>query len=161
MRNKSYTIEKAQKLLENYCSYQERSHKEVIEKLRNVNIISIGIDQIVSSLIQNNYLNEERFAKSFSRGKFRIKGWGKTRITFKLRQHLVSDFNIKVGLEEIDDEEYIKTLNKLSSKIWKSSKGEDSLDKRKMKFISTLKYKGWESNLIYDQLNKIEKNLFD
>ena len=75
MKKKSFSIKEAQKSLEHYCSYQERSHKEVVNKLREINIISIGIDQIVGDLIQNNYLNETRFAQSFARGKFRIKSW--------------------------------------------------------------------------------------
>ncbi len=156
MKNKSYSINDAQKILENYCAYQDRSHKEVIEKLRKINIIPIGIDQIISGLIQDNYLNETRFAKSFARGKFRIKSWGKKRITFQLKHHQVSDYNIKIALEEIDEVEYIKTLNKLSEKIWSSSIG-NSLSNRKMKFISALQYRGWEINLIYDQLNEIDK----
>ncbi len=156
MKNKSYSINDAQKILENYCAYQDRSHKEVIEKLRKINIIPIGIDQIISGLIQDDYLNETRFAKSFARGKFRIKSWGKKRITFQLKHHQVSDYNIKIALEEIDEVEYIKTLNKLSEKIWSSSIG-NSLSNRKMKFISALQYRGWEINLIYDQLNEIDK----
>lgn len=156
MKNKSYSINDAQKILENYCAYQDRSHKEVIEKLRKINIIPIVIDQIISGLIQDDYLNETRFAKSFARGKFRIKSWGKKRITFQLKHHQVSDYNIKIALEEIDEVEYIKTLNKLSEKIWSSSIG-NSLSNRKMKFISALQYRGWEINLIYDQLNEIDK----
>ena len=157
MKNKSYSINEAQKILENYCAYQERSHKEVFEKLRKINIIPIGIDQIISGLIQEDYLNESRFAKSFARGKFRIKNWGRKRITFQLKLHQVSDYNIKNALKEIDETEYKKSLKKLSEKIWRSSLG-NSLSNRKMKFISALQYRGWEANLIYDQLNKIEIN---
>ncbi len=156
MKKKSFSIKEAQKSLEHYCSYQERSHKEVVNKLREINIISIGIDQIVGDLIQNNYLNETRFAQSFARGKFRIKSWGKKRIVFQLKQHEISDYNIKIALKEIDEAEYLETLNKLSEKIWKSSKN-NILSKRKMKFISALQYRGWETALIYDQLNKIDK----
>jgi regulatory protein len=157
VNKKSYSIDEAQKLLENYCAYQERSHKEVVEKLRGINIISIGIDQIISRLIQDNYLNESRFAKSFSRGKFRIKKWGKKRIIFQLKSHRVSDYNIKAAIEEINDDEYIDTLKSLSEKIWKSSKGVN-LSRRKAKFISALQYRGWEIDLIYDRLRYIEKN---
>ena len=82
MKNKSFSIKEAKTILEKYCIYQERSHKEVIDKLKKINIIPEAIDQIVSSLIQENFLNESRFAKSFSRGKFRIKNWGKKRIIF-------------------------------------------------------------------------------
>ena len=77
MKYKSFSIKEAQNKLEKYCAYQERSHKEVVEKLKKINMASIDIDQIVGSLIQRNYLNENRFAKSFTRGKFKLKSWGK------------------------------------------------------------------------------------
>ena len=153
MKKQSLSIKEVQKKLEHYCAYQERSHRQVIDKLKEINIIAI--DQIVSDLIQNNYLNENRFAKSFTRGKFRIKSWGKKRIIFELKRHQVSDYNIKNALQEISETDYIETLNKLSKKVWKSSKG-NILSKRKIKFISALQYRGWETDLIYDQLNKME-----
>ena len=155
MKKESLSIKEIQKKLEHYCAYQERSHKEVIKKLKEINIIPIAIDQIVSDLIQKNYLNENRFAKIFTKGKFRIKNWGKKRIIFELKRHQVSDYNIKNALQEISETDYIETLNKLSKKVWKSSKG-NILSKRKIKFISALQYRGWETDLIYDQLNKME-----
>ena len=158
MKKKSYSINEAQKLLENYCAYQDRSHKEVIDKLKTINIIPSGINQIISDLIQNNYLNESRFAKSFARGKFRIKKWGKKRITFQLKyNHQVSKYNIKSAVKEIDEKEYIKTFLKLSEKIWVSTNGNET-SIRKRKFISALKYRGWEEELIFDQLRIIDKN---
>jgi len=153
VKKQSLSIKEVQKKLEHYCAYQERSHRQVIDKLKEINIIAI--DQIVSDLIQNNYLNENRFAKSFTRGKFRIKSWGKKRIIFELKRHQVSDYNIKNALQEISETDYIETLEILSKKIWKSSKG-NILSKRKTKFISALQYRGWETDLIYDQLNKME-----
>ena len=122
MKKQYLSIIEAQKKLEHYCAYQERSHKEVVKKLKEINIIPIAIDQIVSDLIQNNYLNENRFAKCFTRGKFRIKSWGKKRIVFELKHHQVSDYNIKNALQEISETDYIETLITLSKKIWKSSK---------------------------------------
>ena len=155
MKYKSFSIKEAQNKLEKYCAYQERSHKEVVEKLKKINMASIDIDQIVGSLIQRNYLNENRFAKSFTRGKFKLKSWGKKRIKFELKHHNVSEYNIKDALDQIDDDEYIKVLNSLGEKIWKSSKGKDFY-KRKARFISSLEYRGWERNLIFNQLDKIQ-----
>ena len=155
MKYKLFSIKEAQNKLEKYCAYQERSHKEVVEKLKKINMASMDIDQIVGSLIQRNYLNENRFAKSFTRGKFKLKSWGKKRIKFELKYHNVSEFNIKDALNQIDDNEYIKVLNSLSEKLWKSSKGKDFY-KRKTRFVSALEYRGWERNLIFSQLDKIQ-----
>jgi len=84
----SFTVQEAQKKLERYCAYQERCHQEVVQKLKSLNIIPVAIDQIISELITNNYLNETRFAQAYVRGKFRHKKWGKIRIQsqLKLRQ---------------------------------------------------------------------------
>ena len=158
MKKKSYSINEAQKLLETYCAYQDRSHKDVKDKLKSINIIPVGIDQIISDLIQDNYLNENRFAKSFARGKFRIKNWGKKRIIFQLKyNHQVSDYNIKNAIKEIDEDDYINTFLKLSQKIWESTNGSETLT-RKRKYISALKYRGWEEGLIFDQLRVLDKN---
>ena len=81
MKNdKSYTVDEATKLLENYCAYQERCHKEVEQKLYDLNMIPEAKEKIIIHLLQHNFLNEERFAKAFVRGKFSIKNWGKQRI---------------------------------------------------------------------------------
>ena len=101
---KTYTVQEAKERLEAYCAYQERCHREVIAKLRAMGMIPLAIDDIVVHLIQNDFLNEERFAKSFARGKFRIKKWGRVRIERELKTRGLSDYNIEVGLEEIDEE---------------------------------------------------------
>ena len=97
----TYTIVEAMKKLESYCAYQERCHKEVNQKLRDMGMIPQAIDQIISQLIQENYLNEERFAQSFARGKFNIKKWGKNRIVNELKFRGISIYNIKTALKEI------------------------------------------------------------
>jgi regulatory protein len=96
----SFTIQEAQKKLEHYCAYQERCHQEVIQKLRGMNMIPEAIEIIISQLIEDNYLNETRFAQSFARGKFRIKKWGKERIVRELKFRKISPFNIKIALKE-------------------------------------------------------------
>lgn len=152
--SKSYSVQEATKKLEHYCAYQERCHKEVIEKLRNMRMIPEAIDQIVGHLIQENYLNEERFAKSFARGKFNIKKWGKNRIVRELQFRDISAFNIKSALKEITNDAYLTTLDELAQKRLDAIK-ESNPQKRKKKLADYLLYRGWESHLVYDKVNEL------
>ena len=136
----------------NFCSYQERCHKEVIDKLIKLNLSKNEIDKIIVYLIENNYLNENRFAKVFAGGKFRIKKWGKIRIIRELKHRKISDYNIKLALEEISHDDYIKLFNIISTKKLESIKNLDALEKKK-KLLNFLTYKGWEKEMIYDKLN--------
>ena len=154
MNNKDLTTKQIESKLQYYCSYQDRCHKEVIEKLKTFNIKSNESNEIISNLIKDNYLNESRFSENFVRGKFKIKNWGKVRIVRELKQKNISRYNINLGLKEIDSQEYQNKLdeifkNKLSSL--------DNLNKtiKKRKIISYLLYRGWESNLIYSKINEI------
>lgn len=151
---KSYSVTEAIKKLENYCAYQDRCHKEVIAKLREMRMIPEAIDQIVGKLIQDNFLNEERFAKSFARGKFNIKKWGKNRIVKELKQRDISKFNIKIALEEIDNGEYYKTFHALAKKRLTEIKEKD-LQKRRKKLADYLIYRGWESNMVYEKIGEL------
>lgn len=151
---KSYTVSEAQKKLESYCAYQERCHKEVKEKLVSMNIIPMAIDQIITNLIKENYLNEARFAQAFVRGKFRIKKWGKLRITRELKQRNISKYNIEIGLKEINETSYIETLEHLIEKRI-NQVNEANTYKKKQKIADYLLYRGWESCLIYDKLNQL------
>ena len=112
----SYTLSEATKKLERYCAYQERCHKDVTSKLKEMRMIPEAIDQIITHLIQENYLNEERFAQSFARGKFNIKKWGRNRIVNELKQRHISSYNIKSAFAEIDDALYLETLDNLAKK---------------------------------------------
>jgi regulatory protein len=103
---KTYTVDEAQKALEHYCAYQERCHLEVQKKLQSMGMIPIAIGTIINRLIEDNYLNETRFAKAFARGKFKIKKWGKQRITRELKLRDISAYNIKVALQEISEADY-------------------------------------------------------
>ena len=114
--------------MEYYCAYQERCHKEVVKKLQELGMINMAINTIVSKLIEDNYLNETRFAQSYVRGKFRIKKWGKIRIRKELKARDLSDYNIKKGLEEIPDLDYNNTFWALFEKrkkeaIWSTGAG--------------------------------------
>mgnify|MGYP001266583738 CR=1 FL=1 len=156
MSIKNMKNNEVQKKIEFYCTYQERSHKEVTEKLFKMGLKKNTIDEILSNLIQNNFINEARFASSYTSGKFRIKLWGKKRIKYGLKNHNVSDYNIESALNQIRDEDYEKTLNHLTKKILNSC-GKENLNKKKLKLFAALKYRGWESELIYRQMNKIDK----
>lgn len=154
MSHTSCTVAEAQNKLEHYCAYQERCHGEVIEKLKSLNMIPQAIDLIVVHLIDNNYLNEERFACSFARGKHRIKHWGKVRIINELKFRKISQYNITTALKEITPEEYAATFHALSEKQWDTIK-ERSLPKKKKKFCDFLLRKGFESHLIYDKVTEL------
>ncbi len=152
----SYTLKEATKKLESYCSYQDRCHKDVVTKLKDMRMISEAIDHIVAHLIQENYLNEERFSKGFARGKFRIKKWGRNRIINELKRRAISKYNIKSALDEIDQDDYIETLNILAKKRLDAIK-ETNIQKRKRKLADYLLYRGWESHLVYGKVKELIK----
>ena len=151
---KSITISDAKKNIEDYCAYQERCHKEVINKLKNLGIIQNAIDIIVADLIQNNYLNETRFAQSFARGKFKIKKWGKVKIHRELNKREISEYNIKMGMKEISDSDYEETFNMLLEKKL-SELSHLSESEKKRKIFNYLSYRGWEVEKIFEALRKI------
>ena len=151
---KSMTISEAKKNIEHYCVYQERCHKEVVNKLKDLGIIQNAIDIIVADLIQNNYLNETRFAQSFARGKFKIKKWGKVKIHRELNKREISEYNIKIGMKEISDSDYEETFNMLlEKKLSELSHLSESEQKRKI--FNYLSYRGWEVDKIFEALRKI------
>ncbi|MBO0330661.1 RecX family transcriptional regulator [Muricauda sp. CAU 1631] len=153
---KFYSVQEATKKMERYCAYQERCHKEVTEKLRAMNMIPEAIDQIVGHLIQENFLNEERFAKAFARGKFNIKKWGSNRITRELKFRGISTYNIKSALAEIQNDDYLKTFDELAKKRLGQIK-ETNPFKKKKKLSDYLLYRGWESHLVYEKANELIK----
>ena len=154
MFKKSVTKEQALQKLKQFCAYQERSHSEVHEKLYDLGIWKNQHDEIIASLIEDDYLNEERFAIAYAGGKFRIKQWGKIKIRYALKQKQVSEYCIKKSLQQIDDEAYLKTLNDLAEKRYQSLKGEQYLI-RKKKTIDYLVQRGYEPRLVVESLNKI------
>ena len=149
----TYTVDEAQKKLENYCAYQERCHKDVRKKLKEMKMIPEAIDKIVVHLINHNFLNEERFAKAFVRGKFRIKKWGKNRLVRELKFKDVSKYAIDVALKEIDEADYFETLDELTQKRI-AQVNEKNIYKKKKKVADYLLYRGWESHLVYQKLNE-------
>tara|TARA_Y100000815_G_C13325266_1_gene493895 strand:- start:677 stop:1150 length:474 start_codon:yes stop_codon:yes gene_type:complete len=153
---KSYTLDEATKKMESYCAYQERCHKEVLEKLKGMNMIPEAIDHILGHLIQENYLNEERFAKAFARGKFSIKKWGTNRIIRELKFRDISVYNIKSALAEIQNEDYLTTFDELAKKRLGQITEKNPL-KRKKKLADYLLYRGWESHLVYEKVGELIK----
>jgi regulatory protein len=149
--HKSYTVDEAREKLEQYCAYQERCHEEVVQKLKSLNMIPQAIDVIIAYLIEHNFLNEERFAKSFARGKHRIKHWGRVRIINELKARKISRYNIDAALKELNEDEYLEAFNDLAERFWESAK-ESNLMKKKKKTFEFLMRKGYEYNLITSKL---------
>ena len=153
---KILTVVEATKRMEHYCAYQERCHKEVTQKLRSIGVSSVKIREIISHLIQENYLNETRFAHHFARGKFRIKKWGKLRIVRELKQRDISEWNIQNALKGIPDEEYQKTFLTVTTKFWEANK-QLPIPQRKAKVIAALKYRGWELDKLSEVFEQFSK----
>lgn len=151
---KSYTVQEIKQKIEQYCVYQDRCHKEVEQKMRTYDLIPEAQEMILLSLLKDNFLNEERFSKSFARGKFRIKHWGKQRIVRELKMREISAYNIKTALKEIDEEEYVKTIYNITENR-NAVISESNTFKRKKKLIDFLFRKGFESDLIYKTVNDI------
>ena len=135
--------EQAIQRVRNYCAYQERAQQEVRDKLYELGMTMDEVEAIMSDLIAENFLNEERFATQFAGGHFRIKGWGRVKIQHALQQKKVSKYNIKIGLKSIDEAAYIKTLQALATKKWNSLKGERGLS-RMAKTQAFLHQRGFE-----------------
>ncbi|HZH69652.1 MAG TPA: RecX family transcriptional regulator [Flavobacteriaceae bacterium] len=152
--SKTYTVDEALKRMENYCAYQERCHKEVEEKLVEMRLIPEAKEKIILHLIENNFLNETRFALAFARGKFRIKKWGKQRISRELKFRNISIYNIKIALEQINSEDYEATLAELAQHRLQQITEKDKYKKRK-KLADYLLYRGWESDLVYNKVTNL------
>ncbi|CAI8418331.1 MAG: Regulatory protein RecX [Polaribacter sejongensis] len=153
-KKKSFTVDEIKRKLENYCVYQDRCHKEVEQKMWDYHLIPEAKEMILLSLMKDNFLNEERFAKSFARGKFRIKNWGKQRIVNALKFKDISAFTIKTALKEIDEVAYIETIYRIAENRNEVIK-ETNIYKRKKKLIDFLMRKGFESDLIYKTVNEV------
>ncbi len=156
-QNKYFSIEEIKRKLERYCVYQDRCHKEIEIKLREFILIEEARNQIILHLMEHDFLNEERFCKSFARGKFNIKSWGKQRIIRELKLRDISEYNIKTALKEIDEEVYLATIHRIAIKR-NSILKESDFYKRKKKLTDYLIRKGFEFDLIFSTVkNVLEK----
>lgn len=142
--------------LEQYCAYQERCHHDVETKLKSMTNNPEEIGEVIVHLLQNNYLNEERFARAFARGKNRIKHWGKSRIKNELKQRKISETIIKLALTELDQDEYDARFEALAEKQWDTIR-ESNIYKKRKKFCDFLLRKGYDSGLVYETVTKMEK----
>ncbi len=138
-----------------YCAYQERSQQEVRNKLQEWGLLQDVIEEILVKLIDVDFLNEERFAITYAGGKFRIKQWGKIKIKHALKLKGVSDYCIKKALSAIDTENYLTTLSRLIQQKERILKGTNKLAKQR-KIAQSILSKGYESNLIWEILNRKE-----
>jgi len=145
--NKLSSIPVALQKIKHYCGYQERCHAEVKEKLYSFGLWKKDVEALISQLIEENYLNEERFAQLFAGGKFRMKQWGRVKIKYELKQKHISEYCIKKGLKEIDENAYMKTLQKLADTKWKSLRSEKNIFAKKSKTMNYLLQKGYEASL--------------
>ncbi len=148
-----FTVNEIKKKLEYYCVYQDRCHQEVEKKLKEYRLIPEARENILLHLMQHNFLNEERFAKNFARGKFRIKNYGKLRIIRELKYRNISEYIIKAALKEIDEEEYLDMANQLIEKKIASINDVNAIKKRK-KITEYMLRKGYELNLIQEIMHK-------
>ena len=139
-----------------YCSYQERSHKEVRKKLYELGCSYEEAEVLLSEMIEMDLVNEERYTKAVVRGKFHVKQWGRNKIIYKLKTQDVSEYCLNKALGEINEKEYLENLNRLTEKKWNELKGEKNIFTKKGKVFNYLRQKGYESELIITAINELK-----
>ena len=148
MLKKYVSLKEALQKAKAFCAYQERCHFEVKGKLFDYGLSVNEVDEIVAVLIEENYLNEERFAIMFAGGKFRIKQWGRVKIRYELKLKQISAINIKKALAQIDEDDYLNTLTKQYDIYFNKQKGIQQI--KKIKTLKYLQSKGFEIDVIND-----------
>jgi regulatory protein len=143
----------AMRKAEEFCVYQERCQSEVRSRLYDWGLWQKDVESIIAELISSGFINEERFAKSYAGGKFRIKKWGRKKIILALKQKNISEYCIKIAINEIDPKEYAKTLQEIITKKIKETKEKTPLRLR-AKLAAYAISRGFESELVWDLLNK-------
>lgn len=158
-RKKNIKLTKDQALLklQHYCAYQDRCHQEVRSKLIELGVYGMDLEEVVTELIKENFLNEERFARSYARGKFYFQEWGKIKITRELRIRKMSDYLLRKAMEEIDEQDYQKTIDKLIRKKNEDYYKVSNPYERKQKIANFLIQKGYEAGLVWDRIKVWEK----
>ncbi len=156
---KLVSISEIKRKLADYCVYQDRSHWEVEQKMKSYGYLNEEErGEIIIWLIQNNFLNEERFACSYARGKFYQKNWGKIKIKMGLKQKKIPEKLVEKGLQEIKEEDYLEVLNLLAKKKWEILPREASVFNKRKKLSMYLSQKGYESFLVYEVINTFYEN---
>lgn len=154
MQRKKLTAEQAKQKALRYCAYQERSHQEVKNKLYEMGLYSSEADEVLTYLITEGFLNEERFAKAFTGGKFRMKKWGRIKITHALESKGLTRNCIRIGLKEIEEEDYYQTLTGLlKSKISELAESNSFVLRDKASKFAILK--GYEPDLVWKVLKEL------
>ena len=145
-------VKQAKLKIANFCSYQERTQQEARDKLYTYGLHRDEVEAIIAELITENYINEERYARTFSGGKFRIKKWGRMKIIMALKQKKLTEYCIQKGLEEIDESEYLKSIEQLAEKKLGQLKESDPylLKNKTARFLIG---KGYEPQIVWDVLN--------
>tara|TARA_B100001758_G_scaffold217676_1_gene204629 strand:+ start:3233 stop:3706 length:474 start_codon:yes stop_codon:yes gene_type:complete len=151
-----YDIKIASDRLKNYCAIQDRCQLEVIQKMKDWGILKTTQEHLLEILIQEKYVNEERYAKSFCRGKFKIKKWGKRKIINELKKKQISENCILTGLKEINEIQYMKELERLYQKKKNNLQEKNHFIKKK-KIATYLINKGYESNLVWDKVRELKE----
>ncbi|WP_017729989.1 regulatory protein RecX [Nafulsella turpanensis] len=151
---KKYTYTEAKARAWSYCAYQERSQQQVRDKLYEYGLYPDEVESLIAELISDNFINEERFAKTYAGGKFRIKKWGRHKIRQGLKQHRISDYCLRKGMAEIDPEEYYQTLQELLLKKKKGLKEKDPFA-LKSKLARYAIGKGYEQDLVWEAIKEI------
>lgn len=141
--------------MQRYCAYQERSHHEVRSKLLDLNIYGDDLEEIIAQLISDNFLNEERFARAYARGKFRMKQWGRRRIVQELKRHEVSDYSIRKAMEEIDNQDYIETLRDVIEKKSRTTAAASDFEWHN-KLAQYAISRGFEPELVWEIVREVE-----
>lgn len=150
--------EQALHKIKRYCAYQERCHKDVMGKLYDLGLYKKDAELLVSQLIEEGFLNEERFAIQYAGGKFRIKQWGKKKIEFALKEKQVSRYCIKIALSQIEEKPYLQTLSHLASVKREQLKDEKNMYVKMRKLQDYLLQKGYEYELVKAEVNKIAES---
>jgi regulatory protein len=153
-----YSFLEAKAKLEALCAYQDRCSFELNQKMILWGIDWEQRDQLLADLISSNFLNEERFASAYVSGKFRIKRWGRIKITAQLKQKFISTYSINKAIKEIDLDEYWSSLNYLAEKKLRDLSAEKNEWNQKVKLSKFLQSKGYESDLISDCIVELYKN---
>jgi len=141
-------------MITRYCQYQERCQKEVRNKLYENGAHKSEVEELLMELINLKLLDEERYARSFARGKFRIKNWGRRKIVYELKQNQISDYCINKGLGEIDEDEYLQTLVRLTERKMSDILKDKNIFTRRAKLQRYLSQKGYEHELVAEMLKK-------
>ena len=154
-KKKKFTFAQAILKAEAYCAYQERCQQEVRDKLYEWGLFPDAVESIIAKLISDNFLNEERFAKAYAGGKFRIKKWGRIKIKLELKKRKISDYCIKQAMKEINEDAYLETLKQLIEKKSKDIKGGKE-HIRHFKIANYIASRGFENDLIWEVLKELK-----